>query len=524
MTNNPTIDGVSRCKKCRGSGWIDNLRSVGATAAKCPDCAPAVERQEPDMCKKCGGVGFLPGTQNCHRCHGSGSEPVDVAALQSTIAQLQARIGELESGRGEAAGHVFTMEALVPGGDVRCHAVLYQSLPNGAKLYTAPPAPVAVVLPERIKSNFYGEFSPYDSGWNACLDATAALNGDSHCIDNDQAAKTAAVRTLEGKGYTYGGGQLWKPPLGKKPDFDLIDQPKGSGSLDFDGLLAEFHSVVWEAAADEDSKTDYDLAGVDIAKKLQAMYRDKPVQPSAGDEPITIEAVAVTREGDDGLYLEWTIEGGIAALESAGMVLFACPEANDMCVEEGSCEIYLQPVDLDATEQRGFIRGMKAENNANHELRHQLDDYAASLQVERDELQNLLQLLDQTPLDEWYRKSLNVKVAESLRKLKNNPKPLTYYSSQATKCAGCMVHKHTPLRVDQMGGYVCLTCILNELLRLLAEESARDAEPDWEGFEEISDLPRVQEALTNFSADSTGDNGIAVVQAIVLATTRKPSE
>jgi hypothetical protein len=39
----------------------------------------------------------------------------------------------------------------------------------------------------------------------------------------------------------------------------------------------------------------------------------------------------------------------------------------------------------------------------------------------------------------------------------------TYTSSQATNCAKCGEHKHTPLRVDWMGGYVCLTCIDKEL-------------------------------------------------------------
>ncbi|WP_204273186.1 hypothetical protein, partial [Stenotrophomonas maltophilia] len=34
-----------------------------------------------------------------------------------------------------------------------------------------------------------------------------------------------------------------------------------------------------------------------------------------------------------------------------------------------------------------------------------------------------------------------------------------YASKQATTCAGCGQHKHTPLRIDAMGGYVCLTCI-----------------------------------------------------------------
>jgi hypothetical protein len=34
----------------------------------------------------------------------------------------------------------------------------------------------------------------------------------------------SAAKTLSRMGYTDNGGELWKPPLGKKPDFDLIDQ------------------------------------------------------------------------------------------------------------------------------------------------------------------------------------------------------------------------------------------------------------------------------------------------------------
>lgn len=33
----------------------------------------------------------------------------------------------------------------------------------------------------------------------------------------------AAVATLEALGYTHEGGNLWKPPLGKAPDFNLLD-------------------------------------------------------------------------------------------------------------------------------------------------------------------------------------------------------------------------------------------------------------------------------------------------------------
>lgn len=45
----------------------------------------------------------------------------------------------------------------------------------------------------------------------------------------------------------------------------------------------------------------------------------------------------------------------------------------------------------------------------------------------------------------------------------------TYTSTQATACASCGEHKHTPLRIDKMGGYVCLTCIDQKLGSLLGE-------------------------------------------------------
>ncbi|WP_208449984.1 hypothetical protein [Burkholderia ambifaria] len=45
----------------------------------------------------------------------------------------------------------------------------------------------------------------------------------------------------------------------------------------------------------------------------------------------------------------------------------------------------------------------------------------------------------------------------------NGADGFTYATKQATKCASCGEHKHTPLRIDWMGGYVCLTCIDREL-------------------------------------------------------------
>jgi hypothetical protein len=41
----------------------------------------------------------------------------------------------------EPVGHVFTMEALTPGGSVKCHAALTRDLPAGTLLYTHPQQP-----------------------------------------------------------------------------------------------------------------------------------------------------------------------------------------------------------------------------------------------------------------------------------------------------------------------------------------------------------------------------------------------
>ena len=64
----------------------------------------------------------------------------------------------------------------------------------------------------------------------------------------------------------------------------------------------------------------------------------------------------------------------------------------------------------------------------------------------------------------------NEQVAELFELLPKEPEQEpTYTSTQATNCAGCGEHKHTPLRIDAMGGYVCLTCIDKKLGSLLGE-------------------------------------------------------
>lgn len=77
---------------------------------------------------------------------------------------------------------------------------------------------------------------------------------------NDAAARTrerSAVKTLEALGYTYHGGEQWKPPLGKAPDyitaeplpFDLEAAKAGAPIMTRDGRPAVF--VAHDAGADE---------------------------------------------------------------------------------------------------------------------------------------------------------------------------------------------------------------------------------------------------------------------------------
>ncbi|HFH4104885.1 hypothetical protein [Pseudomonas aeruginosa] len=73
---------------------------------------------------------------------------------------------------------------------------------------------------------------------------------------------------------------------------------------------------------------------------------------------------------------------------------------------------------------------------------------------------------------------LREKVTELQKELRSR---WTYASTQATNCAGCGEHKHTPLRVDWMGGYVCLTCISKKLEELHDDQDQHSVP---EGFRE----------------------------------------
>jgi len=66
---------------------------------------------------------------------------------------------------------------------------------------------------------FDGEAVVYEGkDMHAYVAADRALRGQ---------CKEAAVNTLQSLGYTYHGAEQWKPPTGKAPDFDLVDQLRG---------------------------------------------------------------------------------------------------------------------------------------------------------------------------------------------------------------------------------------------------------------------------------------------------------
>ncbi|WP_206617398.1 hypothetical protein [Pseudomonas alkylphenolica] len=96
----------------------------------------------------------------------------------------------------------------------------------------------------------------------------------------------------------------------------------------------------------------------DSLKDIDALFSQPTAQHQG--KPVLIQAVAVTREDDDeGLRLEWLLEGGISEMEFPGMVLFALPDANDLCEEDGSAEVYLHPPAAD-----GFSAGDMADQGA----------------------------------------------------------------------------------------------------------------------------------------------------------------
>lgn len=84
-----------------------------------------------------------------------------------------------------------------------------------------------------------------------------------------------------------------------------------------------------------------------------------------------------------------------------------------------------------------------------------------------------------------------------------------YASKQATTCASCGKHKHTPLRIDAMGGYVCLTCI-DQKLGALMNEFGYQSEQVGEVQGYALDTDRVL-SLADVHAEESREDGVRLL-------------
>lgn len=74
---------------------------------------------------------------------------------------------------------------------------------------------------------------------------------------------------------------------------------------------------------------------------------DKPAAQPQG-EPVAFTAVGVLRgDGEGGLVPEWILEGGTSELWAGAMLLIA-DEDQELCAEDGHCELYRAPVEQPA--------------------------------------------------------------------------------------------------------------------------------------------------------------------------------
>ena len=174
MTNNPTIDGVSReLIHTAVSALQEEGRWDIADRLELAISAPAVERQELKPAARICGAGYDEKGSNVWMEIGVEEMPITrrvelgeklifMADAQSTIAQLQARVQELESGRGEPVawvnGEQLKLCAASPR-EVQPNNPMMHNLPRNiagsalktyycnTPLYAAPPAPAEVVLP-----------------------------------------------------------------------------------------------------------------------------------------------------------------------------------------------------------------------------------------------------------------------------------------------------------------------------------------------------------------------------------------
>lgn len=177
-----------------------------------------------DKCEFCKGAGKEPGEAECVWCHSTGTK-----AGQRLLTPLGEELCDTCNGQGDVATGTITHHG-----------------------YNQPPEPDLEVCPE----------CSGEKRWYVAGDIDSLVRELDVLLNGDRAAPQAQLCDL-----------VAQVAASKQRQGEPVElNPKGSGSLEFDGLLAEYHAIVWASAEDSDG-VDYDLAGIDTAKKLQALHR-----------------------------------------------------------------------------------------------------------------------------------------------------------------------------------------------------------------------------------------------------------
>jgi hypothetical protein len=130
------------------------------------------------------------------------------------------------------------------------------------------------------------------------------------------------------------------------------------------------------------------------------------------------------------------------------------------------------------------------------------DDKRALSAEEREELRAYAEAdsLDRFGVSAWVLRLLaeHAALTAALARMKDVSQ---FAQTQATTCAVCLVYKHTPVRRDSMGGYVCGGCLEKELDALTAALATRDAH--------ILELAEGVNGLANDAADRARERDAA---------------
>lgn len=84
----------------------------------------------------------------------------------------------------------------------------------------------------------------------------------------ESARLQSAAKTLERLGYRDSCGELWKPPLGQKPDFSLMDQLKAENEAL--RKLVPSKEIIWCACGDGHAANSYGAGFMDANKGVCA--------------------------------------------------------------------------------------------------------------------------------------------------------------------------------------------------------------------------------------------------------------